>query len=576
MEPPRPTDPESAPLPQSPDSGTPDTLQPAGHATLEVVVEEGSPRPQLPIEHDPPGYSALQVVYAEQEKVTSAEARVCDDNSPQVFYDDNRPEVFDNPDKFLAIEDAEGLEVGQSEGDVLPEAVVTTPKPVPWYKDWKSRPFWVLAVIVVAVITVAVVVGAVVGIRNTSRSSRPGSSATRQSACAGTICPQILTASVLGLNTSADNEKKVFIFARGDGALYFNWAQVDTITSDSGWPAGRTWQPLLGGGPFISQPMAISWTAGARLTVAAVIIDESKNNQDFVAGNTFHVDANGLNGFSIDDWKPLGGPVGSSLISCTLNSTRADYYAVGGTKMLQNLSFRNGTPDMWKHPDQLGIDEWDLGYEFGYKVKTRPAVLCRPSFWVHDMITYDDKGAVRHAMWGFQINSSWSDLYNLGGNFTGEPTAVATGSDRLDFFGIGANDSAMYHFTWTQTDNYTALQSLGGSFHSAASAVVTEQGSLPASRIDVVALGIDDHIHHRVMKGTEWVLDWEDLGVVGNSAPLVFNYGSVAPERVGVFVVGYDGSVNHATWTVSSEPSWKNLTWKSMQGDMLTEFYNIV
>src|SRR5438105_961987 len=115
MEPPRPTDPKSAPLPQSPDSGTPDTLQPADHATLEVVVEEESPRPQLPIEHGPPGYSGLQVVDAEHEKVTSAQARVCDDNPPQVFCDDNQPEVFDNADKFLTIEDAGGLEVGQPE-----------------------------------------------------------------------------------------------------------------------------------------------------------------------------------------------------------------------------------------------------------------------------------------------------------------------------------------------------------------------------------------------------------------------------------------------------------------------------
>lgn len=95
-------------------------------------------------------------------------------------------------------------------------------------------------------------------------------------------------------------------------------------------------------------------------------------------------------------------------------------------------------------------------------------------------------------------------------------------------------------------------------------------------RIDIVALGTNDQLRHRVLQGAEPISDWEDIGVFGNSAPLLINLTSsnVQPERVAMFVMGTDGQVNQTVWdVVPSELSWKNLVWTSMGGNLSTEFY---
>jgi hypothetical protein len=127
----------------------------------------------------------------------------------------------------------------------------------------------------------------------------------------------------------------------------------------------------------------------------------------------------------------------------------------------------------------------------------------------------------------------------------------------------------MYHFTWTKDGGYTALEDAGGSFQSVPSVAVTGSGS----RVDVVALGTNDRLQHRVLQGLKWASEWEDLDVFGNSAPLLVNITNTQPEKVGVFVVGFNGEVNQTTWSASSELSWRSLVWKGMGGNMTTEFY---
>ena len=530
----------------------------------------------LPIERSQSEYSVLQVVDVEHEKVPALQVvREQGGDAPQVVPEQggDAPQAVFDDDKYPGTDASNsGLELAPPDSS-LPEVV---PKQtVPWYKNWRRKRF--LAAIAFAII-VAVVLGAVLGTRARDK-SRSGSESDstpvlRESACKGTVCPQILSAAVLGLNTT--NDRKLIVFARGDGAIYFNWANIANLSSSGGWPADSRWSALLGG-PFISQPTAISWHSGSRVSVAAMT-----DNSGQVQMTKFIVDEKGPGGFTVDGWKDLGGPVGSPLATCAINGTRADYYAVGGSEFLHNLSHRNGTVDMWKHPDQLGISAWDVGADLGLNQTAKPAVACRPSYFVHDLVFYDDKAAVRHGMWAWHLpGNHWTEFMDLGGKFQGEPLLIAVGAERVDFFGIG-QDAAMYHFTW-EAGKHSALENLGGSFHSAASAVATvgpsssgEGNSTTNVRIDVVALGTDDHIYHRVLRGTEWVLDWEDLGVIGNSAPMLVHYGggsSGQAERVGVFVVGYDGQIQQATWTVSTEPSWKDLQWANMGGAMTSDFY---
>jgi hypothetical protein len=168
----------------------------------------------------------------------------------------------------------------------------------------------------------------------------------------------------------------------------------------------------------------------------------------------------------------------------------------------------------------------------------------------------------------FSGETGWTPPTSRGGKFLGEPVVVEVNSERLDFFGIG-EDKHMYHFTWSRGGGYTALEDVGGSFESVPSVAVTGSGP----RLDVVALGTNDKLQHRVLQGSKWASDWEDLGVFGNSAPLLVNMTLTAPQKVGVFVIGEEGEVNQTTWSVTPDLSWKGLAWKGMGGSMTTEFY---
>lgn len=529
-----------------------------------------SPRPMLPIERCHSDYSALQVVTVEHEKLPSLQ--VVPEHYKEAVVDDDK---YHDPDGSQSPSSDAAKEVAIPEGplpEVVPESEHSS---TPWYRNRRSKRL-LAAVILAVIIVVAIVLGAVLGTRSRNASqSGSDSLAARVSACNGTVCPQILTAAVLGLNTTED--KKLFVFARGNGGIYFNWAHVKDLSSTGGWPAASKWSALVGGGAqFISQPSAMAWNLGDRISVAAVT-----DNTNMVQMTRFTLDPTGQNNFTVDGWQDLGGPVDSPLATCAINGTRGDYYAFRGQEFLHNLSHRNGTVDMWKHPQQLGIAAWDGGDDVGSSQTAKPGVVCRQSEWVHDLVYYDANGAVRHGMWAWKVpGNHWTEYVNLGGKFKGDPTVIAVGADRVDFFGIG-EDKAMYHWTWTEAGNHTELENLRGSFHSVASAVATGLTSAPAAaapddvRIDVVALGTNDRVHHRTMRGMKWVSEWEDLGVEGNSAPMLVHYGSSkeGPERVGLFVVGYDNQVHQATWAVTEDPSWKDLKWTSMGGAMTTDFY---
>ncbi|KAM7192605.1 hypothetical protein V8F20_008814 [Naviculisporaceae sp. PSN 640] len=541
----------------------------ASTTTMESETEPQSPRPMLPIERGHPDYSALQVVNVEYEKLPSLQ--VVPDDTKEAVIDDDK---YHDPDGSESPSSDAAKQVVISPEGPLPEVVEDSePKSIPWYRNWRSKRFKG-AVALSLVVIVAVVVGAVVGTSEARSSQSAAESSVRISACNNTVCPQILSAAVLVNTTSED--KKLFVFARGNGAIYFNWAQVADLSSTSGWPSESKWSALVGGGAqFISQPSAMAWNLGDRVSVAAVT-DKTK----MVQMTSFKLDPNGPNNFTVDGWQDLGGPVDSPLATCAINGTRGDFYAVGGRIFLHNMSHRNGTVDMWKHPQQMGNATWDGGDDLGFNQTAKPGVVCRQSEWVHDLVFYDEEGAVRHGMWAWKVpGDHWTPYVNLGGKFKGDPTVIAAGADRVDFFGVG-EDKSMYHWTWTEAGNHTKLENLGGSFHSTASAMATGLSS-PAEaapedvRIDVVALGTNDHVFHRVLRGTTWVSDWEDLGIEGNSAPTLVHYGdsSEGPERVGVFVVGYDNQVHQATWEVTDEPSWKDLKWTSMGGAMTTDYY---
>jgi hypothetical protein len=270
------------------------------------------------------------------------------------------------------------------------------------------------------------------------------------------------------------------------------------------------------------------------------------------------VDADG-----IPAWEVLGGPLSAPISTCAVRGSRPDLFTSVDQDIAHNFGSGAGFDDGWSVASD---SQWTRDVSFGTKILSRPGLLCRSSPFLHDLVVYGADGAVRHTQ--YSDATTWTPSVSRGGKFVGEPVVVEVNGERLDFFGIG-EDKHMYHFTWTKDGGYTPLDDVGGSFQSVPSVAVTGSGS----RVDVVALGTNDRLQHRVLRGFDWASEWEDLGVFGNSAPLLANITRTQPEKVAVFVVGVNGEVNQTTWSASSDLSWKSLVWKGMGGNMTAEFY---
>ena len=374
------------------------------------------------------------------------------------------------------------------------------------------------------------------------------------------MCPQILAAATLGGASDDPSAIELLVFGRGiDNAIWYTSAAVADVAPS--WPSNRTWESL-GGGPFLGQPAALTWFDGERVSVVATSDPGHEVRMITFSG------AN-MSTMVLDGWEDMGGPTASPLALCLVKGRRLDLWSAIGETVSHNFFVGNETYDAFWAPDESG--EWQGSIDFNTVLTARPGVLCRPATFFHDLVIYGADNQVRHAT--YSDDKGWTPVSNRGGKFAGEPVVVAVGPDRFDFFGVGEKDSALYHFTWTTSGGYTALENVGGSFESVPSVVVT--GSSAAPRLDVVALGTNDRLQHRTMVGTEWAMDWEDLGVFGNSAPMLVNISSTQPQRVAVFVIGDDGQVNQTMWQVSEEPSWQGLEWTTMGGNLTTSFYQM-
>lgn len=369
---------------------------------------------------------------------------------------------------------------------------------------------------------------------------------TRASVCRDAICPQLLSV--------VQVDSRVMVFARGtDKDIWYNTASTAAMPS---WPEGQQWEPLRGG-PFFSQPSAISWSVNDTARVSVTAVSDPEGNalmRQFIAPSS-RWDAT---------WQNQLGRFTSPISLCIVEDRRLDGWAIQGGIVRHNYYIKN--KDSFLSPaeskewqDPLGIGETGL--------VAQPGITCRHHSNVHDVFVYSSSsGALKHTAYG---KSGWLAVATYGGGpsggFQGNPTVLATGDRRTDFFGIG-KDGAMYHGYYSEDDGHPSLTNLGGSFRSVPAAVRTASG-----RVDVLALGDKDTLMHRTLIGNEWSPEWEDLDIFGDSAPTLANF-TTKPETVGLYVMGTNGEVNQTVWTVGSGLSWKGLKWKSMGGSLTTDY----
>lgn len=204
-----------------------------------------------------------------------------------------------------------------------------------------------------------------------------------------------------------------------------------------------------------------------------------------------------------------------------------------------------------------------------------PGVACRSSSILHDLIWYDDDA---ERAWHQSYNdsaSSWSEPRSFEGDWVGSPSvfsysSLSASSDepqRFDFFGVQANNE-VYTFSWTASDGYSRMTSLGGSIVSNPVSIIMPNA--PSTR-DVFALGSNGKIQHQHYDGTGWAREWEVLDIKAWSAPsaVVFDDGAW------VFWLGEGGSLMGGRMEADEGGAeWADqLSVEDLGGDLTLEYF---
>jgi hypothetical protein len=248
---------------------------------------------------------------------------------------------------------------------------------------------------------------------------------------------------------------------------------------------------------------------------------------------------------------------------------QVDVFGVGAAPlaMWQNSLLINGGPVGWQQITG------GLSVQFG---NTPAAVSRPPRVDVFGVTGGEGVGGAMYHNW-YTDSEDWAGWQSLGiaipvgqglttGFFTSPPAAVSWGPNRLDVFGVAA-DQGMYH-NWSADgtqfqENWTPL---GGSFTSAPAAV-----SWGPNRLDVFGVGDDYAMYHTWWDGDlqspHWA-DWQSLGgsfdnPVGTSPPAVVSRGL---HLLDVFAVWEDNTIRYNGWDPSAWSGWSG--WQSLKGSL--------
>ena len=301
-----------------------------------------------------------------------------------------------------------------------------------------------------------------------------------------------------------------------------------------------------------------------------------------------------------DDWTSLGGTFLSQPAAVTFTGTQTNVFAVDTNQAMQTKALKNGVWDQtWLNlaggitaPPSVcssatgSLDAWVRGTdgslfhmnfnqssgvytpwlsEQGF-LSSAPVASCAGNNRI-DVVLYGGYGPPFDLFvkrWDGAAFSA-STYFEEGGSFVGDPTAVSLGSDRTDYFGVGA-DKAMYHKSWTAASGFGPLENIGGAFQSAPYAV-----AVGADRVDVLAVGTDDRLKHNALVGSAWGASWDDLGGSFNSAPAAF---ATSAGKVTVYGLANNGSLFHGSWTIGSGYAWTDGTgWVTDGGNMSTTWF---
>jgi len=158
----------------------------------------------------------------------------------------------------------------------------------------------------------------------------------------------------------------------------------------------------------------------------------------------------------------------------------------------------------------------------------------------------------------------------MGGVFPigGRVTALASRPDQLDLFIVG-NDGVVYNSWRTAQDHWSGLRrwrAIGGVFPPGAE--ISAVARTP-QQIDLFVTGNDGHVYTSwCTAGSDWSgigSRWRDIGgTFPPGTPVTAVTGN--PNRLDLFLVGFDGAVYTSCWTPQQDWSWLANHWRPIGG----------
>jgi len=296
--------------------------------------------------------------------------------------------------------------------------------------------------------------------------------------------------------------------------------------------------------------------------------------------------AGGENDTLPNSWEALGesvaGPVGLCKIPAGYVNAgvdpaeRIDQWVISRESRGILHDFWNNVIEGFQEPSTY--KDWEISPS-GQPSASSVTALCRKEDPVHTLLMFangTDSVRFRHYTGSTRTWNPWVDI---GGRFKGDPVLVPVNETYFTFFGIHV-ESDIVTFNWTNATGVgfrPALTSLGGNFTSMPSAIISSTNPL---RVDVVGLGLDGTYKHKAFQDGKWTKDWEDLGVRGNSAPLLYKFEVKPGPGLGeprnqtlMAAIGEDNQLRYATWDTSTKIPWNELVagWAIAGGNLTTK-----
>lgn len=407
------------------------------------------------------------------------------------------------------------------------------------------------------------------------------------------MCPSILTPTVHDgqLNVFARTASHRLAVRTHDGDRWSSgWTDLGVVPGD--------------GTSIVSQPAAIAWEVDDDETPRLdVFVVSSSENRVF---GKHKVENNG----QWSDWVDLGPGAGSAVQACrggddriylwtmddeSYNITQNFWVPGSNNEARRKLKLRQVDGDDDDDDDGEDEEEEEESNSAGSWTTTgsrwnaasspaqgpaasAPGIACRSSNILHDLVWYD-RNADR--LWHQSYNdssSSWGSQRSFDGDWVGSPSIFSYSSlssgassqaQRFDFFGIQSDDE-VYTFSWSASDGYSDVRSLGGSIVSSPSSI--QFPSSTASTRDVFALGSDGQLHHQHYDGTAWSRDWENLNITARSAPSAIVFDGAA----WLFWLGEEGSLMSGRMVGNDNPGaeWADqIEVEDLGGDLTLEYF---